>query len=278
MKIAYTVNGIFGGLSGKNYEGRDSEIDPTIDIAKFVYKSLDERILKNNDVDIFLFSWHKDKQKELEEIYKPKKSLFMEQAEFVDLPDHLKDREPPRVQAHISKWYGFKEVMRLRKEYEQENNVEYDLVVNARLDHFWNKDINFSNFDTEKVHLSKFNDRVYGWPTDVCHEELLGDIFVMKPEYMDEFANMFDKLSEYTSPGQCPQWRVISHHFLVVWHLEKMGLLKEDIIEFSFKTTFPSRFCTQYPAIENQKYSDSSYMILRYKMEIENLSRKDILL
>ena len=49
-------------------------------------------------------------------------------------------------------------------------------------------------------------------------------------------------------------------------------------IEFSFKTTFPSRFCTQYPAIENQKYSDSSYMILRYKMEIENLSRKDILL
>ena len=59
----------------------------------------------------------------------------------------------------ISKWYGFKKVMRLRKEYEQENNVEYDLVVNARLDHFWNKDINFSNFDTEKVHLSKFNDR-----------------------------------------------------------------------------------------------------------------------
>ena len=68
MKIAYTINGLIGGLSGKSWSRKDEDFLPAM--VKYLYKSLDDNILKNNDVDIFLFSWHKDKQKELEEIYK----------------------------------------------------------------------------------------------------------------------------------------------------------------------------------------------------------------
>ena len=45
----------------------------------------------------------------------------------------------------------------------------------------------------------------------------------------DDSINLFDKLDEYTSPGQCPQWNTISNHFLMVWHLWKLNLLSTDI-------------------------------------------------
>jgi len=276
MKIAYTINGLVGGLSGKSYEDRDKDF--TAEIAKYAYKSLSKYILKNNNVDIFLFSWHNKDKDILNEIYKPAKSLHVPQAIFTDLPEHLTQKEwaYERIQAHVSKWYGFKEVMRLRQEYEQENNIKYDLVVNARFDHCWNKDIDFSNFDVDKIHLSDFIDRTYGWPTNINSGELLGDIFIMKPHYIDQMAIMFDHINEYTSPGECPQWKFISHHFLIPWHLRKLGLLSEDLIRFSLKTRFPSRFCMEYPLIENQDLAEVSHMILRYKMEIENLNKEDI--
>ena len=46
----------------------------------------------------------------------------------------------------------------------------------------------------EKVYLSKFLDRVYGWGSGSfsTNDELLGDLFVMSSENMDEFSNMFD--------------------------------------------------------------------------------------
>ena len=66
MKIAYTINGIIGGLAGKNSEQNNPDL--VSKLAEFSYKSIDKNILKNNDVDIFLFSWHLDKKDELEKI------------------------------------------------------------------------------------------------------------------------------------------------------------------------------------------------------------------
>ena len=68
------------------------------------------------------------------------------------------------------------------------------MVVNARFDHYWNKSVDFSVYDIEKVYLSKFLDRLYGWGSGSfsTNDELLGDLFVMGSENMDEFSNMFD--------------------------------------------------------------------------------------
>jgi hypothetical protein len=273
MKVAYTINGLIGGLSGKSWSRKDEDFLPTL--TKYLYKSLDDKILKNNDVDIFLFSWHLNDKDLCEEIYKPKKSLFVDQIKF-DLPDHFSS-STDRIQAHYSRWYGLQEVMKLRKEYEKEKNIEYDLVVNARFDHYWNKDINFSDLDIEKVHLSKFLDRAYGWSTGVCNSELLGDLFIMNPENMDEFAGMFNCLNDYTKPGECPAWKSISHHMLTVWHLRKLGLLKDDIIEFPLKTCFPPGIGAGQPLGVHPDRKEADYTLLRYKVEMENLTREDII-
>ena len=47
---------------------------------------------------------------------------------------------------------------------------------------------------------------------------------------------MFDNLDQYTLPGQCPQWNLISSHFLMIWHLNKLNLLSEDNVVKSFNS------------------------------------------
>jgi hypothetical protein len=260
MKIAYTINGIIGGLVGKNCD--QSNPDLVSELAKYSYKSIDKNILKNNDVDIFLFSWHLDERDLLKKIYKPKKSLFMKQINF-DVPTHLEGAHSVRVQAHYSRWYGFKEVMKLRREYEQENNIKYDLVINARFDMYWNKSIDFSQLNVNDVHLATELENSATTPTHPYGfapnnwDHMIDHVIVMNPFDMDRFGTMFDKLDEYTTPGQCPQWANISSHFLFPWHLYKLGLLNKDKIKFPFSIV------GDWP--KGGDNINQTYTVLRYK-------------
>ena len=175
MKIAYTMNGLFGGLKGKNSDnGDNSQLHI---LAKYLYKSLDNRILKNNDVDIFLFTWHHQDGNLIDEIYKPVSSVHTEQIDFEPF-EHLKHGNIPRVKAHISRWYGFKKVNEMRIKYEEENNFKYDLIVNGRLDHHWEKDIFFDNYDVNQVHTSYLSDMNFMQPHGGRgSNEVRGDFF-----------------------------------------------------------------------------------------------------
>jgi|TARA_Y100000034_G_scaffold11714_1_gene12259 hypothetical protein len=261
MKIAYTINGIIGGLAGKNSDQNNPDL--VSKLAEFSYKSIDKNILKNNDVDIFLFSWHLDEKDSLKKIYKPKKSLFMKQINF-DVPSHLKEgADSVRVQAHYSRWYGFNEVMKLRREYEQENNIKYDLVINARFDMYWNKPIDFSQLNVNDVHLATELENSATTPTHPAGfapnnwAHMIDHVIVMNPSDTDRFATMFDKLDEYTLPGQCPQWAKISSHFMFPWHLKKLGLLDKIKFPFSIVGAWP----------EGGDNINQTYTILRYKTD-----------
>ena len=56
MKIAYTMNGLIGGFTGKNYVGSSDE-DSRL-ILRYVSDLIDKNIREHNDIDIFVFSWH----------------------------------------------------------------------------------------------------------------------------------------------------------------------------------------------------------------------------
>ena len=197
-------------------------------------KFLKKYVLENNDVDIFIFSWEVDKLEEFKKYLNPKKIKLIPQIDF-EIPEHLKGKNDRRVLAHYSRWYGFKEVMKLRKEYEEENNFKYDLVVNARFDLCYNKPFDFSCLPTNQFHIPIHPDRpTYGWPSE--NAEILDHIFASSSENMDKFSSLFDKLDEYTLPGECQQWNTISHHFLMVWHLWKLNLLNPDMVKKSFTT------------------------------------------
>jgi len=234
MKIAYTMNGLVGGLSGKNSSG--SPRDDQVLVLKYVSNLLDKYIKPFNDVNFFIFSWHTDFMEEFNRHISPVKCKLIPQIDF-KIPEHLKGEHINRVIAHKSRWYGFKEVMNLVSEYENEHYFKYDLVVNARFDTCWNKPFHFKNLDVDKFHIPLHPDKpTYGWPDGGVHTdvEILDHVFASRSDWMKGFSSMFDFLDEYTLPGQCPQWKTISHHFLMVWHLRKLGLLREDIVEKSF--------------------------------------------
>tara|TARA_R100001377_G_scaffold84773_1_gene69104 strand:+ start:803 stop:1651 length:849 start_codon:yes stop_codon:yes gene_type:complete len=279
MKIAYTLNGLIGGLTGKNSSG--STRDDQLLILKYVSNLLQKYIVPNNDVDFFVFSWHTDFREEFQKYLSPKMIALVPQINF-EIPEHLRRIKAPaingvetftdgninRVINHKSRWYGFRKVMRLVNSYEIIHNFKYDLVVNARLDLCWNKPFDFESLNPNKFHIPIHPDMpTYGWPHE--SNEMLDHVFASNSDYMKMFSRMYQLLDSYTKPGQCEQWNTISHHFLMVWHLKKLGLLTEDTIEGSFATWHELN-----PKIIGGSKDDSiDYDIFRYRQ----LSKEEVL-
>tara|TARA_R110000824_G_scaffold5466_6_gene25295 strand:+ start:6601 stop:7419 length:819 start_codon:yes stop_codon:yes gene_type:complete len=265
VRIAYTLNGLVGSFtSGKHYDEDtlNSYGGQSLLTLRYISKYLKKYILDKNDVDIFIFSWETDKEKEFNEYLNPKKMKLIPQIDF-EIPEHLRGKNDKRVMAHYSRWYGFKEVMKLKREYEQENNFKYDLVVNARFDLCFNRPFDFSSLPINEFHIPIHPNRpTYGWPSE--NPEILDHIFASSSENMDIYSNLFDKLGEYTLPDQCPQWNTISNHFLMVWHLWKLDLLYLDVVKKSFSTYTGD-------IVDNQD-GKTDYDIIRYR----NLSLDDI--
>lgn len=252
MKIAYLMNGVIGGIKGKNYESSDLDIRKKI----IEYTSKTHQFLQNKDIEIdyFIFSWEPDLKKEYIKIYNPKKIKSVSQIIF-DMPDHfLQHKDNPRVQAHYSRWYGALKVSKMCQEYSLENNINYDLIINARLDLCFQNKIDFNKFDVSKFHVARpSNLHYYNWPRN---NELIDHIFISNPQNMHNFMSLYNNINDYTSPGECPQWNVISSHFLSVWHLNKINLLKEKTISDSNISCWDNGYSL---------YTD--YYIFRYNTE-----------
>ena len=266
MKIAYTLNGLIGGFENcKTYDidKLSTYGDESLLTLKYTSKFLKKYVLDNNDIDIFVFSWQVDKLEEFKKYLNPKKIKVIPQIDF-EIPEHIKGTNDKRVIAHYSRWYGFKEVIKLKKEYEKEHNFKYDLVINARFDLCYNKPVDFSSLPTNQFHIPIHPNRpTYGWPTE--NNEILDHIFASSSENMDNYSSLFYFLGEYTLPGYCEQWNTISNHFLMVYHLWKLSLLDVDIVKKSFSTYTSD-------VVDNQE-GKTTYDIIRYR----NLSFEDII-
>ena len=205
MRVAYLMNGVIGGIKGKSYENYN-ESSIKSNILKFTSRTHSFLQQEDIEIDYFILSW----QPELEEIYiqqyNPIKIKSIPIRTF-EVPEHYKDVEDnPRIQAHYSRWYGALEVSKMCKEYSLEHNINYDLLINARLDLCFTRKINLHNFDPSKFHIAKpINLPHYNWPKN---NEMIDHIFISNPEYMFKFMELFSSINEYTSPGQCPHWRM----------------------------------------------------------------------
>ena len=69
MKIALCLSGLTGGSGGKDGAGNSLDID-------IPYQSVKKYLLDVNDIDLFIHSWSKEFEKELTDLYKPKKQKF----------------------------------------------------------------------------------------------------------------------------------------------------------------------------------------------------------
>ena len=105
MRAAFLLSGVVGKFY-TNKQGYEWSGDVDFRIGHHFFK---KHIFDVNDtVDVFIHCWDTKYEKQLTELYQPKKSKFQEQIQF--------DNEIMRGNFIESRWYSTKQVTELKKE------------------------------------------------------------------------------------------------------------------------------------------------------------------
>jgi len=211
MRIALCLTGLLGGLKGRNGIGKT--IDPLNGFYWF-----NKNIFQNNDVDVFFHTWS-DSKFDLVSIYEPKKYLIENQENFSGIDsqfygfesyESLYVNENRLDQSYVcsqeeiidfknlifranSKWASFTKAIKLKSEYEEENNFKYDFVVTTRFDVALVKRIDFSSLKKHTLYLSKRNEKQAG--EDRAFNDL---IFIGDSNVLNLFSKLFDERYKYS--------------------------------------------------------------------------------
>lgn len=253
MRVALCFYGLLGGIQGKAGDRTGNSKD-VLNIAHPLFK---KHILDINNVDVFIHSWDTDLQEEIVKLYKPVGTKFEEQKIF-SIPFPLEDTK--RVQNHFSRWYSCKEVIKLKKQYEQDNNFTYDFVALSRQDIAWQVDVDFSQFDNEYFYVPNWRQQFTGERMGYPHggyKKSLQDIWCFSnSEYMDEFINIYDNIARYSieNPDLMGN-KGISNHRLMYYQLVKMDALPFRL-QFAFNHDKIER--SDMPLVRYKFYNDKS--------------------
>ena len=214
MKVALCLFGLVGGTIGK--DGKGGDVDYTI-----AYEHYKKHILEKNDVDVFIHSWSVNYEEELKVLYAPKKAIFEKQIRFKVnkkfrdrsnwfeikkgfLRLFKKDKQKIYAKRAYSRWYSNKKAINLKKEYEIENNFQYDYVMCSRLDLAFFTDVVFSKFDTQYFYASHWNDvpkkenKYKGnRKNHYVGKGFLDLWFFSNSNMMDVFSTLYDNIEKY---------------------------------------------------------------------------------
>ncbi len=265
MKIALCLSGKVGNTLGKSGNHKSE-----LKVLVKGHEHYQRHIIDKNDVDVFVHCWDTELEQDIEKLYSPKKSQYQEQIIF-EIPNYVKG-PTSRKNNHYSRWYSNFRVNQLRKEYEEQNNFEYDFVMTTRFDLAWETDISFSKYEQDKFYAGNWSavldpsgedlfkggrGPLYdiinakhpilkslklvekGYPHTA--EGFLDLWFFSNSENSTKFFDLYNNLNEYTKRGNCltDSKGQISNHHLTKHHLQKIGLLDKVQFEFHMHDDFP---------------------------------------
>jgi len=265
-KIALCLSGKIG-----NTQGKSGYFKSDVRVLEKSYEHYKKHIIDVNDqVDVFVHCWDEEFSEEIELLYNPKSSKYEKQIQF-KIPNYVKG-EQARKNNHYSRWYGNHMVNQLRSQYEKENNFKYDFVMTSRFDLSFEKNIIFSQYDSNFFYagnwsalynfqgqdlfkggrgplydivnknpelVSKLKYGLKGYPH--ADDGFLDLWFFANSKNSDKFFELYNCLDEYTKPGHCPldNARTISNHQLSRYHLEKIGLIDKLRFTLHMYDDFP---------------------------------------
>lgn len=148
------------------------------------------------DIDIFCHTWdvntlpnnvyHKSREnqkleyiakEEIEEfksLVKPKKMVVDPYRVFPKISNDLAISDSN----YLSQYYGIMQAAQLKRDYEIENDIVYDLVIRSRYDLFFKNDVSQS---FRKLRENTFHGFHFGWGS--THEGRIGDMFWFADSY-----------------------------------------------------------------------------------------------
>ena len=241
IKIALCFYGLVGSSNFKH--GRGEALNPNI-CASYYKKNFFDY---NSDVDVFIHSQSFNFKKDLEQIYNPHKSIIEKQKNFL-----FKALIHPQVvlsfflsllildfkfekfkyilkntENAFSRWYSTKKVIDLKKAYELENKLEYDLIFLTRLDLALLKPFILTENMKKKLTVSNRNDlptpkndyKVKIKKNNLTYEKGIADYwFVGDTEIIDKFAKLYNRkylynVNPHLSSLQHSKYLKIDLHF-----------------------------------------------------------------
>ena len=227
MRIALCFYGLAGSQSSKY--GVNKNIDIEIPFKLFKKNLID---LYKGKIDIFLHSQSFEEKNKLLKLYKPKLYKIEEQKDFkysINHP-HLKnlyllklkiyfekllgqkksqrklDYLIKKAYASYSRWYSLQQSVQLKRKYETKMRFDYDLVFITRYDIIIKKKYYLHKFDNSKLTVPHHN-TIPGPLNNYKSKPLkdnrtnykgISDLwFASSSKNMDNFANLFDRITQY---------------------------------------------------------------------------------
>ena len=153
------------------------------------YESLKRNLHDFENYDIFIHTWEGPLNKDCD-LYKPKKIVIEPQKNVI--PSIVKEYSNAHF-IHFSMFYTMKESLRLKQEYEKENNFKYGLVIRTRFD------IGLETFIQPELYDLKQG--VYS--PDVCaNPAVISDWFNFSDsKTIDLYEEIYDNIVEYHKKG-----------------------------------------------------------------------------
>jgi hypothetical protein len=180
------------------------------------FKHIDANLIQPNcwdfEFDIFVHSWFEksyignsfiasngaaasttigsDTIKTLYELYNPRRMLLEHQIFFDEKDYNTRKSALIKPKNTLSKNFSIKRVGGLIDEYERENNIRYDVVVQLRFDLGIQSPINLNDFDLTKVNVSTHGVWM-GEGVDVSHAIMNSNLFHQYHQFYDSIDLCF---------------------------------------------------------------------------------------
>lgn len=155
--------------------------------------------------------WAPDTDRLIKDMYAPLQMEAEPQKEF-DMSD-LEGANFERQAPHITKsmWYSIFRANELRREYEKQNQMEYDWVIRCRFDlSIESFDLNLHQLDPKKLYVS-----------GELKPALNDQCAIASPQVMDDYCNLYNRIAPYFKEDQLPS---LVNEKLLSHHVEKLGI------------------------------------------------------
>lgn len=214
---------------------------------QYTYKSLKDNIINQLNCDVFIHTWdvigaptkknpgdiaNNSKQTidYLDDIYRMLDPKFMSIEDQKDKLDELIKQTnditvPPQEQQyimqhiglHVSMFYSINMSNNLRKEYEQDNNIKYDLVIRCRPDLFFRTKLDFDMFnDLNKIYVPDIATYAEGGIND--------QVAIGTSTIIDQYCDIYHHISDYYRSNIC----VARPEVMIKHHLDKCKIIVES--------------------------------------------------
>lgn len=213
-------------------------------LLDYTFPYFKKYILDPLKADIFYYGYsdieNNISKEKIIELYKPKKYFIREFNSEVEeeiwhkygtreiLNNRLSVQPPMRILSQFFNLYGSNQ---LKKQYELENNFEYNIVIRARTDYFFYRAIDENELKIEKGHISIPDVWDFGGVSD-------GFAFGNSKD-MDIYSNIFYKIKNYNLNGEC----IFHPETMQAYHIFKSGLTRKivknhywwELIDFEYQ-------------------------------------------